>query len=235
MNQGINDNLYNKQINCPVCGIDFDTKKVRTSAIRIVNRDEDFCPHYKSENPLFYSVYVCPNCGYAALESDFTKISERNKEIIKKTISSKWNQRSYGEKRKLEDAIEVYKLALLNHQIIHSPKSTIGKLCLRLAWFYRYINNDREKEFIKYTIDSFYEAYTLERIDKEDYDEVIMLYLLGELNRRIGNYKEAVKWFDKALSNPDINRKRHIKLKARQQWSLAREENSLRKNQLKTS
>lgn len=216
--------LYDREINCPVCGIDFHTKKVRTSAIRVVKRDYDFCPYYKSENPLFYNVFVCPNCGYAALESTFSKINDIEKEKIKKFITSRWKQRSYGGERSLDIAIEVYKLALICYQLLESNYSTIGKVCLRLAWFYRYTNDEREKEFLKFTINSFHKAYTDERLDKAEYDEVVILYLLGELNRRIGNYKDAIKWFDKALSHPEIKRKRHIELKARDQWSLTREE-----------
>ncbi len=218
------EELYTKKVNCPVCGVDFNTKKVRSSAIRVKERDEDFCPHYNSQNPLFYSVFICPNCGYSALEKFFGIISEVNKERIKGLITPKWHQRSYGDERSLEDAIEVYKLALLNHQIIESKGNIIGEICLRLSWFYRYLKDTKENEFIQFTIKTFEKAYTKEKMAEEEYDEINMLYLLGELNRRVHNYREAIDWFDKTLSHDDINKKRHIKIKARNQWSLAREE-----------
>ncbi|WIF94970.1 DUF2225 domain-containing protein [Caminicella sporogenes] len=224
MNKQLLDHFYDREIECPICKMKFTTKKVRTSAIRVIKRDEDFCPYYKSENPLFYNVFVCPNCGYAALESTFSKINELEKEKIVKFITSRWKQRSYGKERNLEEAIQVYKLALICYQVSKSKYINIGKVCLRLAWFYRYMNDEREKEFLKFTIDAFQNVYTKERLDKEEYSEVVILYLLGELNRRVGNYKEAIKWFDKALSNPDIKKKRHIEIRAREQWRLAREE-----------
>lgn len=222
--------LYDKNIQCPVCKDEFSTKKVRTSSIRVMKRDEDFCPYYKSENPLYYSVFVCPHCGYSAMESEFSKIIEVNKVKIKKTIGSKWKPRSYGENRSLEDAIEAYKLALLSSQIIEASNNVIGKICLRLAWFYRYQKDNKETEFIKYAINAFKKTYIGERLDENKQDEIIILYLLGELNRRIGDYKESIKWFDKALSEPEIKKKRHIELKARDQWGKARDEYKKIKN-----
>ncbi|MDK2919088.1 MAG: uncharacterized protein PWQ37_1821 [Candidatus Petromonas sp.] len=220
----MNNELYEKTVHCPVCDRDFTTQKVRTSAIRVENRDEDFCPYYKSQNPLFYSVFVCPHCGYAALEGDFSRIGEREKEKIKETISPKWRPRSYDGERTIEDALEVYKLALLCSQVIGASESTIGKICLRLAWLHRYLGDEKEKDFIKFAVKAFHKAYTTERLDEDQNDMVIILYLLGELNRRVGNYKDAIKWFDKALREPSIKKKRHIELKAREQWSFTREE-----------
>lgn len=216
--------LYEKKIVCPVCSNNFTTKKVRTSAVRVSKRDKDFCPYYEGENPLFYGVFVCEHCGYAALEGSFSKINLEDREKIKNVISPKWKSRNYGERRNIDEAIEVYKLALLCCEILGNKSSIQGKICLRLSWFYRYKNEKEEKKFIDFTIKSFEKAYTGERIDGNEYDEVVVLYLLGELNRRMENYSESIVWFDKALSNPEIKRKRHIELKARDQWSLAREE-----------
>ncbi len=220
----MNKELYDKKVGCPVCNKEHTTKKVRSSAIRMTKRDEDFCPYYNSENPLFYGVFVCPNCGYSSLESSFMKISNSEKEKIKTIITAKWNQRSFEKERTLEEAIEVYKLALLGHQIINSKGSIIGKICLRLAWFYRYTDDPREYEFIKNTISSFEKAFTTERTDNEEFDEVTVFYLLGELNRRIEKYQDAIQWFDKTLKHKDIKSKRHIELRARDQWTLTREQ-----------
>lgn len=221
----MNEELYEKSVQCPVCNKEFVTKKVRTSAIRISKRDEDFCAYYERENPLFYGVFICYHCGYAALEGDFSKLKSDDKEKIMNIITPKWHPRSYGGKRNLDEAIEVYKLALLCCNVLGEKDSLVGKICLRLSWFYRYKGDrEEEKKFIEFTINSFEKAYTGERITDDEYNEIAILYLLGELNRRVDNYSEAIMWFDKALSNPQIKRKRHIELKARDQWSVAREQ-----------
>jgi uncharacterized protein (DUF2225 family) len=221
----MNEELYVKSIQCPVCDGEFTTKKVRTSAIRVSKRDPDFCPYYESENPLFYSAFICNHCGYAALEGEFSNLKHTDKEKVRNIITPKWYPRSYGGKRSLDEAIEVYKLALLCTNVLGGKDSLLGKICLRLSWFYRYKENiEEEKKFTQFTINSFEDAYTGERINDDEYDEISILYLLGELSRRVDNYSKSIMWFDKVLSNPQIKKKRHIELKARDQWSIAREQ-----------
>ncbi len=45
--------LYDKEVKCPVCDMKFKTKKVKTSHVKVVKRDSDFCAYYKDENPTF--------------------------------------------------------------------------------------------------------------------------------------------------------------------------------------
>lgn len=217
------EELYERTIRCPICNRDFVTKKLRTSAIRISKRDQDFCPYYDGENPLFYGVFVCIHCGYAAFEKSFSKKKPDDKKRVIDIITPRWNSRSFGGKRSLDDAIETYKLALLCCNVLEGKNSEIGKVCLRLSWFYRYKGDvEKERKFIFFTINSFEKAFTGERINSDEYDEIAILYLLGELNRRVDNYNKSIMWFDKVLSHPQIKSKRHIEIKTREQWGLAR-------------
>ena len=54
-------------------------------------------------------------------------------------------------------------------------------------------------------------------------DELKLGYLLGEINRRLGNKDEAVKWFNGILSNPNINSNPMLEKMVREQWRLTRE------------
>lgn len=224
------EKLYEKTIGCPICNREFTTKKMRTSAIRVTKRDEDFCPYYEGENPLFYGVFVCVHCGYAALESNFSKKSQEDKKRIIDLITPRWHSRSFGGTRTLDEAIEVYKLALLCCNVLEEKSSVIGKICLRLSWFSRYKADEEEKKFIEFTINSFEKAFTGERVSDDEYDEIAILYLLGELNRRIEKYDKAIMWFDKVLSHPHIKKKRHIEIKTRNQWRAARDQYKVYKN-----
>lgn len=49
-------------------------------------------------------------------------------------------------------------------------------------------------------------------------------YLIGELHRRLGNHKEARKWFSQTVTNLQIKGKREIERLARDEWMEAREE-----------
>lgn len=104
--------LYDKEMVCSCCKGKFITKKVRNSRLRLVKRDEDFLNHYKTENPIKYNIFVCPNCGYAAYENKYESIKQDEINIIQKNITLNWVQRDFGQVRSKQQAIETYKLAL---------------------------------------------------------------------------------------------------------------------------
>lgn len=218
--------LYDKEIKCPVCKNIFHSKKVKSSACRIEKRDPDFCVYYHSENPNFYGVYVCPMCGYAAMENVFEEINGQGKKIIEETVMRRWVQRSFGEQRTVYDAIETHKLALLCGQILNQKKGVLGSICLRLTWFHRFINSEREFEFMKHAVACFEDAFFNEPLPVGNLDEVTMLYLIGELKRRLGEYEEAIEWFNKAINNRNIKLKKKLEEQTREQWRLAKEEYS---------
>ena len=213
--------LYDKKIKCPVCDVQFTTKKVRTSKLKLIKRDADFLSYYEGENPLFYNVFVCPNCGYAALEEKFNKIKPREKEKIKNTISTKWNKQSFSDKRTVDEAIDAYKLALLSGEILEYSKYDLGNICLRLCWLNR-IKEDKEEED-RFTIlarDLYRQAYTTESINM---GATTLSYLIGELSRQIEDIEESLNWFNTTLRSPDIKENVALEKMVREQWQLTKE------------
>ena len=83
----LDDKLYEKSVECPVCGNQFKVLAVKRKAYIVESRDTDFCVTYKDINPLFYDVWICQLCGYAAQKSTFSKITYKRSELIKKHIT----------------------------------------------------------------------------------------------------------------------------------------------------
>lgn len=181
--------------------------------------------HYKTVNPYLYGVWVCPKCGYAAMEGKFNSIKKYHHNIITENITSLWNSRNYGEKRNVDEAIQTHKLAIYEGNIINWEKSYIGGLSLRLSWLYR-LKGDKELEikFQKYALIIFTDCFSKETFPMAGMDSVSMAYLIGELNRRFQNYEESIKWFQTALKDSNIKRKRLVENMVRNQWSAAIEE-----------
>lgn len=217
------DVLYDKKVKCPVCSNEFNTKKMRTSRIRIDKVDGDFMNHYKSENPIKYHVFVCPKCGYSAMESNFNNIRPAEKEIIRKNITAKWKERDYSSERTDEEAIECYMLAFYCGQLLELKKQDLGNIAIKIAWFYRGKNEEEEKRFLQNALDLFEQAFYTENLSGSSMDEVTMGYLIGELHRRLGRKKEAILWFGKTVSNPLIKTNPRIEKMAREQWLLSKE------------
>ncbi|NBG89174.1 DUF2225 domain-containing protein [Isachenkonia alkalipeptolytica] len=215
--------LYDKDVDCPVCKNSFTTKKTRNRRLKVIKRHEDFFVEYEGISPIHYHVWVCPECGYSATESEFDNITKQEIPIIQQGISSKWIKRSYGGIRSLEDVESAYKLALATAALLQKSQGYIGGLCLKLAWTYREMGSDKETVFMENALKAYSKAYENEPLPIETIEEVPMIYLIGELNRKLGNYQQAINWFGKVVDHKEIKYHRNIKLKAREQWRLAKE------------
>ena len=218
------DELYDKKVKCPVCNVEFTTKRVKMSKLRAEKRYSDLFIHYKGENPVKYSVYVCPVCGYAALSEKYDNVKCESLTILRDKITSKWKEREYGGYRSVEEAITCYKLALYCGEVLLYKKLYLGGICLRLAWLYRLKNdNENEQRFLRLTYDFYKNSYSSESIVNTNMDEITLKYLIGETKRRIGDNKEAVSWFSQVISHPMSENNSKIKKLAREQWALIRE------------
>jgi uncharacterized protein (DUF2225 family) len=214
--------LYDAEISCPVCNTKFTVSKTRSRQLRFVKRDPDNCPYYEGTNPIFYTAYVCPECGYAALERHFSEVTESGKAQVQKVISPKWKKRSFHGERDLNTAIEVHRLVLLNYTVMAYPYHEIGKLCLKIAWLYRYSQDPKEEEFLKNAYNMFEKSYTSEPLDEDPNNEANILYLMGEIARVLGNYKKSVEWFGIALRSEGMQTNKNLEKMTRDQWSDAK-------------
>lgn len=217
--------LYQVEMNCPICKVTFKTSKVKMSRCIVKSRDADFCVYYKEENPIFYHPVVCPQCGYSAMIEDFLDANQSEADKIFTLVSRKWKQRDLGGKRSIEDALEAYKLVLYCDQLKDKVSAlSTASICMRLAWLNRYRENVKEeRHFVAHALEQYKKAYQKEKL-KGHMDEMTLVYLIGELNRRLENYDEAVTWFGKAVSHNLRFQKPAIEKMAREQWQLAREQ-----------
>jgi uncharacterized protein (DUF2225 family) len=221
----MNENLYSKEITCPVCSKVFNVTKVKSRACKVKERDTDFCVHYEDVNPLFYDAWVCENCGYAAQADKFLDISHREAGIIKEKIAPKWKKRSFERERNVDAAIEAFKLILLNHQIRAVKASELAKVCIRIAWLYRFKGSEKEKEeeFIRHALKYYIETYEKEKFPVDKLDESTCVYMIAELHTRAGNYEEAVKWFSRLIGSAEARKKPALMEAARDRFQMVKE------------
>ncbi len=221
--EGLVEGIYNKEIVCPVCSKKITVTKVKAKASRVISRDSDYCVTYEGINPLLYDVWICPNCGYSSQQDKFETISARDSRIILETITPRWNKRSFSGERTIDTAIEAFMLALLNLQLRKAKTSEYAKVCLRLAWLYRGRNEEKELEYIKFAARHYSDTYEKEQFPVDKLDELTCLYMIGELNRRAGNYEDSVKWFSRLISSPEGRKNAKLIEVARDQFQLAKE------------
>lgn len=129
--------------------------------------------------------------------------------------------------RNLEDALESYKLALLCAQVIGERDRIVASLLHHIAWLYRYQGNeDQEKRFLSYSLESYVRVFELEGVGAND---ARLLYLIGEIHRRLGQFQEAVQWFSRVVQDDKIMDAAMIRA-SREQWKLISEQIREQKN-----
>lgn len=222
---------YETEITCPVCKYIFNVTKVRSKHMRLEKKDPDNCPYYTGINPIFYSAYVCPKCGYAALERHFKTVSIAGMSAVLKNITPKWKKREFNGLIDLSTALEIHKLVLLNYTVMEYPYHEIAKLCLKIAWFYRYVGDSQEQDYLKHAYKMFEKSFTNEPIDEDPNNEANILYLLGEVARQLEEYKKAVDWFGMALQSEGMKSNKQLEKMTRDQWAEAKDAFSKAKKQ----
>ena len=213
--------LYDKEVTCPSCNHVFKARTVKTSAYRVLKKESDFFIIYSTINPYFYDVWLCNVCGYTSMKADFEKIKSSQIELIQNKISVKWHGKKYPEVYDLHIAIERYKLALLNYAVMDSKSSKKAMTCLKIAWMYRVDKKpESEQIFLAQALEGFNDAYFNESFPLYGMDKFTLMYLIGELNRRIHKFDEALKWFSSVITTPNISQR--LKELARDQKDIIR-------------
>jgi uncharacterized protein (DUF2225 family) len=202
------NHLFDKQVICPVCNSHFKSKTVKSKSPRVVSKDSDFFIRYSVANPYFYDVLICNSCGYAAMRIDFEKLKIHKKELVFSNVTPKWKPREYPDILDEKLAIERYKLALLNALLLNLPDSTKSMISLKIAWMNRLLDNStQETLFLKQALEGFNNAYINEIFPIYGLQRDSLMYLLGELSRKLGNYQDALLWFSRTIVSTNSSHK----------------------------
>jgi uncharacterized protein len=215
------DPLYQIQVTCACCEESFKSSRVRPSLKKAVRSDSDFCLHYNSVNPDFYVVRVCPSCGFASTENFTEKLTARQKRDYYSKMGNHFVTRDYGGARTDSDAMACYKLSLLSGQAIEEKDRVMAGLLHHIAWLYRYQGNkEQEKRFLAFAMEAYIRVFETER---DSLGNARLMYLIGELHRRLKQYNEAVRWFGRVIQDKKIVDASMIRA-SREMWQSIREE-----------
>ncbi|MGO4496522.1 DUF2225 domain-containing protein [Paenibacillus sp. 2RAB27] len=213
--------LYEISVTCTYCTNTFKSKKVRPSFKKASKSDSDFCIHYKDVNPDYYVVRICPFCGYAHTENFSDKWTPGERAMFHEKVAQNWSMRDYCKERTWEDSLQCFKLALLSAQIKNEKSRVVAGLLHHLAWLYR-IKGDWEQEerFLSFALDAYVNVFETEGMDLNN---AKLMYLMGELNRRLKRFPDAVKWFSRIINDRKIMDAGMIRA-SREQWVTTRED-----------
>lgn len=214
------DLLFDKTFECPVCNNSFKTKMVRAGKVRTLEPDMDLRPRHEHIDTLKYDIIACPHCGYAGYGKSFPYLTSSQKKAVRENICSNFKPREtegilfYT----YEDALERYKLALVNAIVKHGKNSEKGYICLKTGWLVRgmrevlspdeadYKNRKMELErteqqFLKNAFDGLKAARESEPFPIAGMDQNTLDYLLVNLAIRFSEYEFASKLISSLLTS----------------------------------
>ncbi|MDI6709137.1 MAG: DUF2225 domain-containing protein [Bacillota bacterium] len=211
------EELYIKQHLCPCCAATVRSCAVRSRHLRVTRTDPDFYHHYEGPNPLFYEAIVCEACGYAFDETDHEPLNPAARALARK-LGAGVLRGGFGGPRTLEDAVRAYSLVTEYQEAVAARPSMRARTCLKLAWLYRYAGDEpAEREALRAALGHYLAAFEREPTTDAK-QEIRLLYLIGELHRRLGKRAEAVQWFGRVIGHPKKDANPQIVRMARDQW-----------------
>jgi uncharacterized protein len=232
--------LWNKKLKCPFCGGEFETTRLRSSVIKIKEKESDFGNIYEGECAYFYAVTACPHCTFAAQNKDFDSIRAHSEPKVMKAS----RQIKEGNKKKPdifglgtstpEVAIKRHELAIAFMRLrVYGDLGVMAVLHLHLVWILRLMkDHPREQAALAEAAKAYEEFFDKGSKLPENLGEPGVLYLIGELNFRQEKYKEARRFFERALASKELkafpriaNMTRDRMLEAKEKMSLAEDSN----------
>ncbi len=182
-----------RQFICVFCGNEFKDDVTADSGTSSV-QDTDFRVHFLAVQTTPHLVHTCPSCGFTD-EFHEEKLQSEDTEGIEEALRSfcldKDPQRF--------SLTQQYELLARIFILRNRPSIEIAQAYLNAAWMAEdekntaLGNNYRENATIFFT-------NAIETQQVEQAKVPLITYLIGELNRRSGNFKEALEWFSKVRS-----------------------------------
>ncbi len=217
------DLIYDRSFVCPVCDSHFTAKIMKSSKARLLGTDQDLRARYDGIDAVKYDVVMCPVCAYSALIRFFTNVTSAQAKLIREKISQTVTLTKYAEEvYSYEQAMERYKLALVNAVVKRSKPSEKAYICLKTAWLLRgYGESLREKEdcdekkvaalarqeeeFLENAYKGFSEARQSEMFPICGMNTVTVDYLVAVLAVRFKDYGVATKLLSAVITSPGAN------------------------------
>jgi uncharacterized protein (DUF2225 family) len=202
----------------------------------MTHQDSDFCTHYQEVNPNFYSVWVCPHCGYAGYDAYFAELSQGACNKIAEFLASREVHVDFSGKRTCEEAIKTFKLALFYASLANLSDSRKATLYLRLGWLYRELQQQPEElEALDKAREYYEQALLKERTPIGNMSSITIEYLIGELYRLTGKFDEALSYLGKVVADRQAKLERRVLEMAREAWHKARDEKKQRQEAVTVS
>ena len=188
--------LQQIELTCPVCETQFRSQAV-VSTNSFGGKRTDFHERAAGTQPLPYLVHMCNRCGYTGSERDFTEEAD----VTPMVREQVWTELAPHIEREGRvgapvSGSEKYEFAAKVADWQGMEPRHVADLLLRAAWCCVDEGDlEAERYFRRKAAWAFERA--LGAFDGVAHEErAVLTYLVGELWRRVGDVRQANRWFD---------------------------------------
>ncbi len=192
--------IFETEVTCPICNHNFSGTRMRESRMVTSNITSEFRTIYNDFEPLWYYIWVCPNCSFAYPHKQFTKVPRRSINRLQSKMTGKQTPSlTFSPRRTLNEVFSSYYLALKTYEAVGALPQQFGNLWMRLVWLYEDANcNQWVDKAAENSLAYFEEALiTSERSEAGDQKLYI---LMAELNLRLGSNNKGLDYLLQAVN-----------------------------------
>ena len=205
--------LRDMEFKCALCGEQFTDVVVMST--NVMRRDTELRPYAVGHQPMGHYIHTCPRCGFTHHDHGL-QLSEEQKAASRKFLSSYCQQHDC---RKLTPS-QKYEVVANLYQVLGQSSEAVAVNFHRAAWMADDEKNEEAaRRFRAETIRFLQKALENKELPEDAVDTVT--YVLGELNRRLGRFDEALKWFSRVKTQDP-----HLTALVKQQQELAQKKDS---------
>lgn len=188
--------LFTVDVDCPICKTSFTGTRVRTTRLQLEVQKTDLRNVYRNFEPNYFYIWVCPTCGFAYPERQYTKISPR---AITKGREA-WQENppqdsfAFDVPRTIHQAITSYYLAMNTFEVVGATLEQWANLWLRLVWIYEDLG---EEELARKAAEKaqYYFSEAMSTTSRSASGDQALCLILGELALRLGDQAGAFNSF----------------------------------------
>lgn len=218
--------LLDKTVQCKVCDHKFKTKVIKSGRVKRLEPDRDLRPRFQYIDTLKYDVTSCPACGYTAMNRYYEHLTPTQVKLIKEQIANNFHADSKEENAvyDYDEAIDRYKLSLVNTVVKKGKDSEKAYTCLKIAWLLRgkaeTMSQDtqeekaakaacqkEEEEFYQQAFEGFMKAISEEMFPMCGMEQSTVDYLLAYMAYHFKKYEIASKFLASVLTAPSASRR----------------------------
>ena len=181
----------------------FKANKLFESKLKQLNHDTELRTRFEDIEPIHYKVWVCPGCLYANFVNRFSDLSASQRSTLKESVRKTKGHPSQVFPKPggdAEKAINDFRLAdrvpdadqSRCQRYLPAPGSTWHG-CMTTWAMWRLATAARQNSL------AAYEQFYFQERSLTPSMEFQALYIIGELNKRLGNIRKAHEYFLKVL------------------------------------